>query len=69
MKIDRKIKLLITEATSRLEVAEHELEGAMAELTVSDRADKQIVSERLRKAMAELVLARSGLAQLLTPGD
>jgi hypothetical protein len=64
-KISRKIKQRLAEATERLAVAESELGAALAELTVSDRADKQIVGERLRKAMAELVTARSSLAELV----
>jgi hypothetical protein len=66
-KISRKIKQRLVEATQRLAVAEGELVLAMAELTVSDRADKQIVGERLRRAMSELVLARSSLAELVEP--
>lgn len=60
----RKLKQQLREATTRLDSAEAELSFAMAELTVEDRADKQIVGERLRKAMAELVAARRGLAEL-----
>lgn len=60
-----KFKQRLLEATARMTVAEGELSAAMAELTVSDRADKQIVGERLRKAMAELVAARQGLAELV----
>ena len=49
-------------ASLRLAVAETELTAAMAELIRSDRADKKIVGERLRAALAELVTARGGLA-------
>lgn len=61
----RKLKMRLKEATERIAVAETELSAAMAELTVIDRADKQIVGERLRTAMRELVAARVGLAELL----
>ncbi|MFY0534084.1 hypothetical protein [Nannocystis pusilla] len=51
-------------AVERMTVAQGELTAAMAELVVTQRAEKQIVGERLRKAMAELVAARSGLSEL-----
>lgn len=63
----RRLKIRIREATERLAVAETELSAAMAELAVIDRADKQIVGERIRSAMLELVTARGGLADLLEP--
>ncbi|MBZ5709352.1 hypothetical protein [Nannocystis pusilla] len=46
-------------------VAEGELTVAMAELVVTERAEKQIVGERLRNAMAELNAARDELSQLM----
>lgn len=61
----RKFRVRLRVATQRISVAEAELTAAMAELTVTDRADKQIVGERLRKAMVELVAARVGLADLV----
>lgn len=64
-KIARKLKLRLDEAAERLAVAESELSAAMADLTVAERADKQIVGERLRRAMAELVAARLGLTELV----
>lgn len=63
----RKFKQQIAEATTRISAAETELSSAMADLTLSDRADKQIVGERLRKALTELVAARHGLAELAEP--
>lgn len=63
----RQLRQRVTEATQRMSVAEGELSAAMAELTVTDRADKQIVGERLRRAMDELVAARHGLAALVEP--
>ena len=62
-------KQRLVEATQRKSVAETELSAAMAELTVSDRADKQFVGDRLRKAMAELVAARRALADLDDPAQ
>lgn len=59
-----KFKQQLTEAATRISDAETELSSAMAELTVSDRADKQIIGERLSKALAELVVARHALAEL-----
>lgn len=64
-KTARELQVRITASTERLALAEGELSAAMAELTVSDRADKQIVGERLRNAMAELVAARAMLADLV----
>ncbi len=64
-KTARELQVRITAATERLALAEGELSAAMAELTVSDRADKQIVGERLRKAMFELVAARTLLGELV----
>lgn len=64
-KTARELQVRITAATERLALAEGELSAAMAELTVSDRADKQIVGERLRKAMFELVEARTLLGELV----
>jgi uncharacterized protein (DUF3084 family) len=62
-------KQRLVEATQRMSVAETELSAAMAELTVSDRADKQLVGDRLRNAMAELVAARQALADLDEPAQ
>jgi hypothetical protein len=57
----------LAQATRRLTVAETELTAALAELTRSDRADKQIVGERLRAALAELVAARGRLVAFAAP--
>lgn len=64
-KTARELQVRITASTERLALAEGELSAAMAELSVSDRADKKIVGERLRNAMAELVAARAMLAELV----
>ena len=55
----------IQDAEARLTLAHGELEIAMAELTITTRSDKRMVTERLRRAMAELVAARSSLAAAL----
>jgi hypothetical protein len=55
----------LSEATRALGIAERELEASLAELTVADRADKVIVGERLRVAVAELTAARSKLEAVL----
>lgn len=62
-----KRKHRLAQATRRLTVAETELTAALAELTRSDRADKQIVGERLRVALAELVTARGRLVAFAAP--
>ncbi|MCY0986522.1 hypothetical protein OV203_18795 [Nannocystis sp. ILAH1] len=62
-KIRRRYRLAAAE--ERMTVAEGELTVAMAELVVTERAEKQIVGERLRNAMAELMAARDGLSRLM----
>ena len=63
-KFQRKYRRRVAAAVERMAVAQGELTAAMAELIVTDRADKQIVGERLRNAISELVAARSGLFEL-----
>jgi hypothetical protein len=50
-----------------LGVAETELATALAELPKSDRADKAMVTERLRLALAEIVAAKRAISLLLDP--
>ena len=52
-------------ATERLSVAEAELAKALSELPTSERADKAMVTERLRLALAEIVAAKRALSMLL----
>lgn len=59
------IKARVADAMARLENAQRELDLAMADLTVSIRADKRMVTERLKNAMAALVAARRALAAIL----
>jgi hypothetical protein len=56
---------LITLAATRLSIAERELATAMGEMPLSDRADKLMVTERLRLALAEIVTAKRALSTLL----
>jgi hypothetical protein len=56
---------MITLAASRLSIAERELATAMSELPLADRADKLMVTERLRLALAEIVTAKRALSTLL----
>ena len=65
--LDPEVKQCIIRVIERLALAEQELGAAIAELTVADRGDKRMVSERLRKAMVELVSARTSLAALVEP--
>ena len=56
---------LIVLAASRLAVAETELTQAMSDTPKSQRADKLMVSDRLRLALAEIVAAKRALSELL----
>jgi hypothetical protein len=51
-------------ATRRLDVAEAELAKALAELPKAERADKLMVTERLRLALAEIMAAKRALSLL-----
>jgi Lon protease-like protein len=56
---------LIVVAANRLSVAERELATALAELPKLERADKAMVTERLRMALTEIVAAKQALSTLL----
>lgn len=56
----------IIAATQKLAIAQTELEGAMAELTVAaEHADTTYVTERLRKAFTEVAAAKAALASIV----
>jgi hypothetical protein len=48
-----------------LTVAERELEGALSELKVAERADKKMISERLELAFEKLAAGRRNLEAIL----
>lgn len=52
-------------ATERLDRAQTELSAAIADLPTVDRADKQIITQRLKLAFEEIVAAKDALAELL----
>ena len=56
---------LIVTAAERLTVAERELAVALGETPKQDRADKLMVSDRLRLALAEILAAKRALSLLL----
>lgn len=55
----------ITEAREHLTVAERELDAALSELKVSERADKKMISQRLEVAFAKLAAGRRNLEAIL----
>lgn len=57
----------ISEAKEQLALAMSELETVMKELTVSERADKQMVSARVDAALRRLKAAKEKLEALLVP--
>jgi hypothetical protein len=56
---------LIVTAAERLTVAEGELAAALGDTPKQDRADKLMVSDRLRLALAEILAAKRALSLLL----
>jgi hypothetical protein len=56
---------LIVLAAARLAGAEAELTQAMSDTPKSNRADKSMVSDRLRLALAEILAAKRALSELL----
>jgi hypothetical protein len=56
---------LIVLAAGRLAVAESELTQALNDTPKSQRADKLMVSDRLRLALAEILAAKRALSELL----
>jgi guanylate kinase len=68
-KFSPELQQRITEAREHLAVAERELETALSELKVSDRADKKMISERLETAFAKLAAGKSNLEAILNEED
>ena len=56
----------IATATERLERAQVELAAALADLPNIERADKQMVTARMRRALDEITAAKAGLSALGT---
>jgi hypothetical protein len=68
-KFSPELQRRITEAREQLAVAERELEAALSELKVSERADKKMISERLEIAFAKLATGRRNLEAILQEED
>jgi len=64
-KFSPELQRRIMEAREHLAVAERELEAALSELKVAERADKKMISERLEIAFAKLAAARQNLEAIL----
>jgi hypothetical protein len=64
-KFSPELQRRITEAREHLAVAERELEAALAELKVSERADKKMISQRLETAFAKLAAGKNNLDAIL----
>lgn len=68
-KISPELQQRITEAKDLLAVAERELELALSELGTAERADKQMISQRLESAFSKLSAGRSNLEAVLKEAD
>jgi guanylate kinase len=68
-KFSPELQRRITEAREHLAVAERELEAALSELKVSDRADKKMISQRLETAFEKLAAGKSNLEVILQEED
>lgn len=59
----------ITEAKDLLAVAEKELETALNDLDVAERADKKMISHRLERAFEKLATGRRQLDAILVEDE
>jgi hypothetical protein len=57
------------EAREHLALAERELEVALSELKIFERADKKMISERLETAFSKLAAGRRNLEAILQEED
>jgi hypothetical protein len=64
-KFSPELQRRITEAREHLAVAERELDAALGELKVSERADKKMISQRLEIAFEKLAAGRRNLEAIL----
>jgi hypothetical protein len=62
------LKSRIAAAKDNLTLAEKDLEQLIRELDTADRADKRMISDRLKLAFAKLVQAKAELADVLDKG-
>ncbi len=68
-KFSPELQQRISEARELLAVAERELEAALCELKVSERADKKMISARLESAFAKLAAGKDKLEAILQEED
>ncbi|HYH96599.1 hypothetical protein [Hyalangium sp.] len=64
-KISPELQRRIKEAKEHLTVAERELEAALNDLKVEERADKRMISQRLEIAFDKLAAGRRNLDSIL----
>jgi guanylate kinase len=63
--ISPELQRRIKEAREHLSVAEKELETALSDLAVEERADKRMISNRLERAFEKLAMGRKHLEAIL----
>jgi hypothetical protein len=68
-KFSPELQRRISEAREHLAVAERELEAALSDLKVSERADKKMISARLEIAFSKLAAGRRNLEAILQEED
>lgn len=68
-KISSELQRRIIEAKEHLAVSERELEAALNELKVEERADKRMISQRLERAFEKLAAGRRHLDEVLVEED
>lgn len=68
-KISSKLQRRILEAKEHLISSEKELEAALSELKVEERADKRMISQRLERAFEKLAAGRRHLDEMLVEED
>lgn len=68
-KISSKLQRRIIEAKEHLAISEQELEAALRDLKVEERADKRMISQRLERAFEKLAAGRRHLDEVLIEED
>jgi guanylate kinase len=68
-KISSKLQRRIIEAKEHLAASEQELQAALSELKVEERADKRMISQRLERAFEKLAAGRRHLDEVLVEED
>lgn len=68
-KFSPELQRRISEAREHLTIAERELDAALNELKVAERADKRMISDRLELAFERLAAGRQKLEAILHEDD